>query len=92
MRDSFSEVLKDMRELVDDAPPDGTITVDTLEHFAVRLERMADDSKRMDWIAMYGSYGADTSTGIPGGNGQKCVSATRKNIDTGMEMTMTANT
>jgi len=65
MRDLFDDVLKDMRELVKDAPPDGRITLDTLEHFLVRLERMADDSKRLDWIAMYGSYGADSVSGTP---------------------------
>ena len=38
MKDSFADVLKDMRSLVGNAPPDGRITVDTLEHFYQRLD------------------------------------------------------
>lgn len=41
MCDSFAEVLRDMHELIDDAPPDGRITIDTLEHFANRVEELA---------------------------------------------------
>ena len=41
MCDSFAEVLRDMHELIDDAPPDGRITIDTLEHFANRIEALA---------------------------------------------------
>lgn len=41
MKDSFADVLKDMRSLVGNAPPDGRITVDTLEHFYQRLDGVA---------------------------------------------------
>ena len=40
----------------------------------------SDDSALLDWIAIHGSFGVDSSTGKVGGNGQKCVAATRKNI------------
>ena len=40
----------------------------------------SDDSALLDWIAIHGSFGVDSSTGKAGGNGQKCVAATRKNI------------
>ena len=45
------------------------------------------DTTRLDWLAMYGSFGADSSSGRPGGNGQKRVAATRKNIDAAMAQT-----
>ena len=41
---------------------------------------LSDDSALLDWIAIHGSFGVDSSTGKVGGNGQKCVAATRKNI------------
>lgn len=45
----------------------------------------AKDAARLDWIAMYGSFGVDSVTGDPGGNGQKRVAATRANIDAAMQ-------
>lgn len=41
---------------------------------------LSDDSAMLDWIAIHGSFGVDSSTGEVGGNGQKRVAATRKNI------------
>ena len=50
MKDSFADVLKDMRSLVGNAPPDGRITVDTLEHFYQRLDGVAKNtSDALDW-------------------------------------------
>ena len=50
MKDSFADVLKDMRSLVGNAPPDGRITVDTLEHFYRRLDGVAKNtSDALDW-------------------------------------------
>lgn len=40
-----------------------------------------EDAARMDWIAVHGSFGVDSATGEVGGNGQKRLAATRKNID-----------
>ena len=39
------------------------------------------DAARLDWIAVHGSFGVDSATGEVGGNGQKRIAATRKNID-----------
>ena len=41
---------------------------------------LSDDSTLLDWLAIRGSFGIDSSTGEVGGNGQKRVAATRKNI------------
>lgn len=41
----------------------------------------AEDAARLDWIAIHGSFGVDSVSGLVGGNGQRCVAATRKNID-----------
>ena len=41
---------------------------------------LSDDSALLDWLATHGSFGVDSSTGEVGGNGQKRVAATRKNI------------
>ena len=40
-----------------------------------------EDAARLDWIAVHGSFGVDSATGEVGGNGQKRLAATRKNID-----------
>jgi len=45
------------------------------------------DTTRLDWLAMYGSFGAESSSGLPGGNGQKRLAATRKNVDAAMAQT-----
>lgn len=41
----------------------------------------AEDAARLDWIAIHGSFGVDSASGLIGGNGQRRVAATRKNID-----------
>ena len=46
-----------------------------------RADSVQEDAARLDWIAMYGSFGVDSATGEAGGNGQKHIAATRKNID-----------
>ena len=45
------------------------------------------DTERLDWLGIYGSFGADSISGQPGGNGQMCMAATRKNIDAAMAKT-----
>ena len=49
-----------------------------------QAEAVPSDVVRMDWIAMHGSFGVDSVTGLPGGNGQKRIAATRAAIDTAM--------
>lgn len=39
------------------------------------------DTERMNWIAVHGSFGVDSVTNLPGGNGQKRIAATREAID-----------
>ena len=46
-----------------------------------QADSVQEDAARLDWIAMYGSFGVDSATGEAGGNGQKQIAATRKNID-----------
>ena len=46
-----------------------------------RADSVQEDAARLDWIAMYGTFGVDSATGEAGGNGQKHIAATRKNID-----------
>lgn len=54
---------------------------------AVRAARPAPpamdggDAARLDWIAMHRSFGVDSASGEVGGNGQKRLAATRRNID-----------
>ena len=48
---------------------------------AQEAESVQEDAARLDWIAMYGTFGVDSATGEAGGNGQKHIAATRKNID-----------
>lgn len=45
------------------------------------IAALKPDAERMDWIAMHGSFGVDSGTGLAGGNGQKHVAATRSAID-----------
>lgn len=47
-----------------------------------RADSVLEDAARLDWIAVHGSFGVDSATGEVGGNGQKRIAATRKNIDT----------
>ena len=44
-------------------------------------DSVLDDAARLDWIAMHGTFGVDSVSGDVGGNGQKRMAATRKNID-----------
>ena len=46
-----------------------------------RADSAQEDAARLDWIAVHGSFGVDSATGEVGGNGQKHIAATRKNID-----------
>jgi len=55
--------------------------------YAKLTQPVQPDTARLDWLAMYGSFGVDSSSGQPGGNGQKRMAATRKNIDVGMAQT-----
>ena len=43
------------------------------------------DAERLDWIAMHGSFGVDSASGLPGGNGLRRMAATRINIDAAKE-------
>ena len=42
------------------------------------------DAARLDWLAMYGTFGVDSVSGIPGGNGQRRIAAVRSCIDKAM--------
>ena len=46
-----------------------------------QVQALSMDAGRLDWIAMHGSFGVDSVTGLPGGNGQKHKAATRAAID-----------
>lgn len=46
-----------------------------------QVQALSLDAGRLDWIAMHGSFGVDSVTGLPGGNGQKRKAATRAAID-----------
>lgn len=46
-----------------------------------QLAEYKKDAARMDFLALYGSFGCDTVSGLPGGNGQKRLAATRSNVD-----------
>lgn len=48
-------------------------------------EALRKDAERLDWIAIHGTFGVDSITGEVGGNGQKRLAATRKNIDAAKE-------
>ena len=43
------------------------------------------DAKRLDWLAIHGSFGVDNVTEKPGGNGQKRIAATRQAIDAAIQ-------
>lgn len=49
-----------------------------------QAEAVPSDAQRLDWIAIHGSFGVDSVTGLPGGNGQKHKAATRAAIDAAM--------
>lgn len=55
-----------------------------LRRLAAEVEKLEADRSRLDWLAMYGSFGVDSVTGEPGGNGQTRKSATRIEIDMAM--------
>lgn len=46
-----------------------------------KLAALTKDAKRLNWIAVNGSFGVDSATGEVGGNGQTRKAATRQNID-----------
>ena len=50
-----------------------------------QLALLEAETKRLDWIAMHGSFGVDSVTGKLGGNGQRRIAATRQEIDKAME-------
>ena len=49
------------------------------------VKQLRQDAKRLDWLAIHGSFGVDSVTGLPGGNGQKRIAATRQAIDSAMQ-------
>lgn len=49
------------------------------------VQALRKDAERLDWIAMHGSFGVDSVTGLPGGNGQTRKAATRRGIDAAIE-------
>ena len=52
-----------------------------IQKLEAEIAALKPDAERMDWIAMHGSFGVDSGTGLAGGNGQKHVAATRSAID-----------
>ena len=59
------------------------------DHYAagvlVGMAQQSQDAKRLDWLAIHGSFGLDSVTGKLGGNGQKRIAATRQAIDAAMQ-------
>ena len=58
---------------------------------SLALKRLADevckldaDKRRLNWLAMFGTFGVDSVTGEPGGDGQRRVAAVRAEIDKAM--------
>ena len=47
-------------------------------------KQLRSDAARLDWLADHGTFGADSVTGEPGGNGQRRIPATRVCIDEAM--------
>lgn len=52
-----------------------------------QFEAAQKDGERIKFIAIYGSFGCDSVSGAPGGNGQKRLAATQKNIDAAIAAT-----
>ena len=59
----------------------GQAPAETGNSVSARADSVQEDASRLDWIAVHGSFGVDSATGEVGGNGQKRIAATRKNID-----------
>ena len=58
------------------------------DHYAAGVRAgmaQSQDAKRLDWLAIHGSFGVDSVTGLPGGNGQKRIAATRQAVDAAMQ-------
>lgn len=58
-----------------------TATADALEFLQAKLEAAENDTARLAFMEIHGSFGLDSQSGLIGGNGQKRMAATRKNID-----------
>ena len=61
---------------------------ETHDHFQAGVRAgmaQSQDAKRLDWLAIHGSFGVDSVTGLPGGNAQKRIAATRQAIDAAMQ-------
>jgi hypothetical protein len=52
-----------------------------------QLEAAQKDAPRIEFVAIYGSFGCDSVSGLLSGNGQKRLAATRKNIDAAIAAT-----
>lgn len=52
-----------------------------LQNFLRSRTSATSDAARLDWVAVNGSFGVDSVSGVVGGNGLKRKAATRKNID-----------